>query len=674
MTKTVMSARVTDQHLTLVNVPLIASGGVDEIRIHFQFCNLWDECGKTAVFYRDPDEVYHVPIADGSVIVPHEVLTEEGFFYFGVMGTADNIRTTEVVRMYVAQGAITTATANHEELTPDIYQQILAAYGKLDTALAREAETREAEVAAERAAREAEVAAERAAREAAVAAERVARQTEIAVERARLDNFAAMSSEGGVKVYEATNGVLSVTITSNGVMAYVNAQINGACEDGDYVRCDIPEYLEPMGGYLVLERHDFGDFKISPSIPAIGRGPSVSFSAYKSFDKSSLGTVAAYPLASISIPEVIDGRIDHTGLGHETLGDAIRQNFGELYNGGAHLYVDSLDVNGGTGSLSAINREQLEESLSKLYDGTADLDVHSLKLTGGTDPRDAVNRKQLEEYLEGVLVPLVDTLYPAFEEEGKLVQCVPTSLFGMVVTAHRVEPEGEELPDLPVRLTVCGKNLYDRETYPLDTDGYPYSGTTAPGRFSTTADYKRTGFIPVAHLQGQTIVWSHCPNGSNPGMAFYTRIPDISDTEDCKAACCGSTTKASIQVPANAKYMVFSVKAADAKADVQIELGSVSTRYEAYRAVVHTEEFVGEDLYISSRDIPNFEPKRLATVYAQPFIGSDYNCDPIKIKVSGNTDSAAMVDLLTQKVNSLTTASVASAAPTAAPTAEVVEE
>ena len=143
-------------------------------------------------------------------------------------------------------------------------------------------------------------------------------------------------------------------------------------------------------------------------------------------------------------------------------------------------------------------------------------------------------------------------------------------------------------------VTVCGKNLYDRETYPLDTDGYPYSGTTAPGRFSTTADYKRTGFIPVEHLRGQTIAWSHCPNGSNPGMAFYTRIPNISDIEDCKAACCGSTTKASIQVPDNAEYMVFCVKKEDATADVQIEIGNVTTTYEPYSGESHIVYLYGD--------------------------------------------------------------------------------
>jgi hypothetical protein len=130
-----MTARVSDQHLQLVNEPLIASGGVDVIQIRFEFCGLWEGCGKTAVFYRDPEEVYHAPIADNLVTVPHEVLTDEGCFYFGVMGAKSNIRTTEVVKVEVARGAITTATAEPEDPTPDIYQQLLAAYGMQEARL-----------------------------------------------------------------------------------------------------------------------------------------------------------------------------------------------------------------------------------------------------------------------------------------------------------------------------------------------------------------------------------------------------------------------------------------------------------------------------------------------------------------------------------------------------------
>ena len=129
MNPTMITARVTDQHLQLVNEPLIASGGVDVVQIRFEFCGLWNGCGKTAVFYRDPETVYHVPIVDNLATVPWEVLTDKGFFYFGVFGAASNVRPTEAIRVKVVQGAITTATADPREPTPNIYQQLVAAYG-----------------------------------------------------------------------------------------------------------------------------------------------------------------------------------------------------------------------------------------------------------------------------------------------------------------------------------------------------------------------------------------------------------------------------------------------------------------------------------------------------------------------------------------------------------------
>ena len=170
----------------------------------------------------------------------------------------------------------------------------------------------------------------------------------------------------------------------------------------------------------------------------------------------------------------------------------------------------------------------------------------------------------------------VETLCPPINETGMVVQCCPIEGYPLTVAADFAH--GDD-----VKVTICGKNLYNKSAYPLDTVGYPYSNTQKSGAFQTTSTaYRRTGFIPIAHLVGQTIVLSHCPYGTNPGMSFYTRIPNVAYEDDCKAAWCGGTTGASIKVPDNAQYMVFCVKAEDANADVQIELGSKSTEYEVY--------------------------------------------------------------------------------------------
>lgn len=131
MSYTTITAHISDQTMQLTNLPNLASGSIGVLRIQCHFCDLWDGYGKSAVFYKDKDTVYHSLIVDDIVTVPHEVLAEAGYFYFGVMGIADNTRTTEVLKISVAQGAITSASAESVEPSPDIYAQILAQYNEL---------------------------------------------------------------------------------------------------------------------------------------------------------------------------------------------------------------------------------------------------------------------------------------------------------------------------------------------------------------------------------------------------------------------------------------------------------------------------------------------------------------------------------------------------------------
>lgn len=130
---TIINAHITDQVIQLSNLPRIASGSKEALQIRCDFCGKWEGCGKMAVFYRDESEVYHVPIVDGLVTVPWEVLADEGHFWLGFVGQDDLTRTTEAIRVEVVKGALTVATATPQDPTPDIYQQLLAAQGKLET-------------------------------------------------------------------------------------------------------------------------------------------------------------------------------------------------------------------------------------------------------------------------------------------------------------------------------------------------------------------------------------------------------------------------------------------------------------------------------------------------------------------------------------------------------------
>ena len=108
---TLIKALLQDQVLTLVETPVIASGGVKEDVVSFDFgIAAWDGYIKKAVFYRDESDVYHVDIgSDNTAVIPWEVLQQEGFMFLGVFGTkGSEIKTSTVARYRVENGAITT--------------------------------------------------------------------------------------------------------------------------------------------------------------------------------------------------------------------------------------------------------------------------------------------------------------------------------------------------------------------------------------------------------------------------------------------------------------------------------------------------------------------------------------------------------------------------------------
>lgn len=125
MGTTLIKAKITDQILEFTLKPVVASGGVNEDVIEFEFDTLWDGFDMVAVFYRSKREVFHQKIVDNRCTVPSEVLRAQGVFYVGVMGVKDNVtRTTNVLRYELEHGAITEGVEPPEP-TPSIYEQIL---------------------------------------------------------------------------------------------------------------------------------------------------------------------------------------------------------------------------------------------------------------------------------------------------------------------------------------------------------------------------------------------------------------------------------------------------------------------------------------------------------------------------------------------------------------------
>lgn len=127
---TSIKAYCIDQTLMVESVPKLASGGENENRVEVSFDEAWEGLGKTAVFYRSEKQVYHVVMQDDACIIPREVMTEPGTLYFGIIGTdGSSVRTSEVVTLKVERGSIT--GLNPLEPLPDVYKQVLSAYGIL---------------------------------------------------------------------------------------------------------------------------------------------------------------------------------------------------------------------------------------------------------------------------------------------------------------------------------------------------------------------------------------------------------------------------------------------------------------------------------------------------------------------------------------------------------------
>lgn len=126
--KTVLSLQCIDQTLQPVNLPKLASGGQQEIRVEFSFCSLWSGLGKTATFFRDEQLVYHAALVNDACLIPWGVMAKPGRVYVGVYGVSgETVRTSEVLPLNVEQGALTGAFAL--DPSADVYRQLLTAYG-----------------------------------------------------------------------------------------------------------------------------------------------------------------------------------------------------------------------------------------------------------------------------------------------------------------------------------------------------------------------------------------------------------------------------------------------------------------------------------------------------------------------------------------------------------------
>lgn len=297
---TKIQACVTDQSIQLRNVPLIASGGRNEVRVDFTFCSLWESTAKTAVFYRDPKQAYHVLLVENSAVVPAEVLASDGLLYFGVFGTSEEqVRTTEVISLKVAKGAITYQGTTPEEPAPDIYTQLMSAYGKT---------------------------------EAAIAAERVRTDEMVAVERARIDELVAMRSSDGLTQIELSAENVSGNIKTNGFYARLSLYIsNVSIEPGSSYYTDyfIPEKLLPFTPTQLLDTYR-EDVTATFSVILQDGMARLSVNNQSGETLNSVSIFSEYALATPYIGELADIRVSADGKTYDTAGEAVRKQMGAV--------------------------------------------------------------------------------------------------------------------------------------------------------------------------------------------------------------------------------------------------------------------------------------------------------------------------------------------------------
>lgn len=120
--------KVVDQDLYLANQPTIASHdvGVDQAIFSFEGDD-WDGRVKTAVFFIDEDQPYYrILDINGACTIPSEVMTDAGRISIGVFGVlGDTILTSAIIKYKIVPGAIIQVS---EDVTPELWDQILQAY------------------------------------------------------------------------------------------------------------------------------------------------------------------------------------------------------------------------------------------------------------------------------------------------------------------------------------------------------------------------------------------------------------------------------------------------------------------------------------------------------------------------------------------------------------------
>lgn len=137
---TTIYVRALDQVLEATISPRIASGNRETVLLSVEFSEHWDGFAKSAVFYTSKSPVpYSRPLSvNGLCTIPSEVLADDCRLFISVQGvnvTTGAVKATLPVKYKVDTGAPPLVVSDP---TPDVYQELLTAYGKAGNELAVE--------------------------------------------------------------------------------------------------------------------------------------------------------------------------------------------------------------------------------------------------------------------------------------------------------------------------------------------------------------------------------------------------------------------------------------------------------------------------------------------------------------------------------------------------------
>lgn len=140
-----LKVSVADQVLKITEAPIIASGGVNEVKVIFSFCEKWEGFIKTAIFYRDTQNYYYAVLDENDIcVLPWEVCAEKGTFYFTVFGEKNGTRRTATIVRYKVGKGVDTENMMPSDPTGDVYSKLISMYEEnklsVEEVLARVAE------------------------------------------------------------------------------------------------------------------------------------------------------------------------------------------------------------------------------------------------------------------------------------------------------------------------------------------------------------------------------------------------------------------------------------------------------------------------------------------------------------------------------------------------------